>query len=214
MRLAIMQPYFFPYIGYFRLLKEADVFLLFDNVQFPRRGWVHRNRGLINGDWVWVTLPLQKAAQSTEIRELRFREAGLPEWIDSQKRRLEHAWNGTGEPIESLPWPETSELPVDYLERSIRWMSAGLGLTCDIVRSSSVLPSLGEGAGEDKILKLAGEMGASEYLNLPGGVGLYHEERFSEAGLRLRFLDEPVDSYESTLFRSVRSGFGMLANSL
>ena len=71
---AVMQPYFLPYAGYFRLFAAADRVALFDCVQFPRRGWVHRNR-LPNaaGDAAWLTLPLQQAAVEARISDLRFR---------------------------------------------------------------------------------------------------------------------------------------------
>src|SRR5437588_4364462 len=70
---AIMQPYFIPYAGYFRLFAASDLFVIYDCVQFPRRGWVHRNR-LVDrlGVERWLTLPLQKAPQDVPIRDLRF----------------------------------------------------------------------------------------------------------------------------------------------
>ena len=70
---AIMQPYFFPYAGYFRLFAAADQFVIYDCVQFPRRGWVHRNRlPDANGAPAWLTLPLEKASRNLTISELRF----------------------------------------------------------------------------------------------------------------------------------------------
>ena len=70
---AIMQPYFFPYAGYFRLLAQSDLFVIYDCVQFPRRGWVHRNKlPDIYGVTQWLTLPLLKASQDVLIRDLQF----------------------------------------------------------------------------------------------------------------------------------------------
>src|ERR1700750_1484658 len=70
---AIMQPYFFPYAGYFRLFAASDLFVVYDCVQFPRRGWVHRNRLIdASGRLQWLTLPLEKAPQEVLIRDLRF----------------------------------------------------------------------------------------------------------------------------------------------
>jgi len=68
-----MQPYFVPYAGYFRLFSASDLFVIYDCVQFPRRGWVHRNR-LVDrtGAERWLTLPIEKAPQDVLIRELRF----------------------------------------------------------------------------------------------------------------------------------------------
>ena len=73
---AVMQPYFMPYAGYFRLFAAADVFVLFDCVQFPRRGWVHRNRfATAAGHLDWLTLPLLKCPRETRIDELAFAPA-------------------------------------------------------------------------------------------------------------------------------------------
>src|SRR3979411_2469618 len=70
---AIMQPYFIPYAGYFRLFAASDLFVIYDCVQFARRGWVHRNRLVDRGGTErWLTLPLQKAPRDVLIRDLRF----------------------------------------------------------------------------------------------------------------------------------------------
>src|SRR3954463_1921481 len=71
--IAIMQPYFIPYAGYFRLFAASDLFVIYDCVQFPRRGWVHRNRLLdAAGREIWLTLPLAKASRDVRIRDLCF----------------------------------------------------------------------------------------------------------------------------------------------
>src|SRR3954465_13729467 len=73
MRVAIMQPYFIPYAGYFRLFAACDLFVIYDCVQFPRRGWVHRNRlADESGAGGWLPLRLEKTPQDTLIRDLRF----------------------------------------------------------------------------------------------------------------------------------------------
>src|SRR5258706_15733139 len=70
---AIMQPYFIPYAGYFRLFAATDLFVVYDCVQFPRRGWVHRNRLVdASGKERWLTLPIEKAPRDTLIKDLRF----------------------------------------------------------------------------------------------------------------------------------------------
>src|SRR5215468_348427 len=73
--IAIMQPYFLPYAGYFRLIAQADLFVVYDCVQFPRRGWLHRNKLLdANGEEQWLTLPLKPAPQDVKIADLEFPE--------------------------------------------------------------------------------------------------------------------------------------------
>src|SRR5215212_9434208 len=74
---AIMQPYFVPYAGYFRLFAASDLFVIYDCVQFPRRGWVHRNLLVdASGEARWLTLPIEKAAQNVLIRDLSFAPTG------------------------------------------------------------------------------------------------------------------------------------------
>ena len=74
-----MQPYFMPYAGYFRLFASTDQFVLYDDVQFPKEGWVHRNRLLNqNGEPAWLTLPIKRMPLKTKINEIVFNsEAGL-----------------------------------------------------------------------------------------------------------------------------------------
>src|SRR5437660_8507371 len=80
---AIMQPYFIPYAGYFRLFAASDLFVLYDCVQFPRRGWVHRNRLLdASGKERWLTLPLEKAARDARIQDLRFAADAKSAFLD------------------------------------------------------------------------------------------------------------------------------------
>ena len=70
---GVMQPYWAPYLGYFRLMHAVDVFVVLDDVQFPRRGFVHRNKfRKQNLSEDWVTLPILKASQKTLISELEF----------------------------------------------------------------------------------------------------------------------------------------------
>ena len=81
--IAIMQPYFIPYAGYFRLFAASDLFVIYDCVQFPRQGWVHRNRLVdTSGKERWLTLPLAKAPQQVLIRDLRFAPNAESEFLD------------------------------------------------------------------------------------------------------------------------------------
>ena len=70
MKLAIMQPYFFPYLGYFQLINAVDKFVVLDDVNYINKGWINRNRILINGHATFMTLPLQKASQNKRINEI------------------------------------------------------------------------------------------------------------------------------------------------
>jgi len=68
-RVAIMQPYFLPYIGYFQLINAVDEFIIYDNIQFSKKGWFHRNRLLQNGKDEYFTLPLKKDSDFLDVKE-------------------------------------------------------------------------------------------------------------------------------------------------
>ncbi len=133
MRVAVMQPYFYPYMGYVRLIAAVDIFVLFDCVQFPRRGRVHRAE-VPNGSGgvEWLTLPLAAAPRDTRIDSLafaadadaRFAERCRPfPWLAGLPAALAAALYG--------PF----DRPVDYLERNLRAVAAHLGLATRLARS-------------------------------------------------------------------------------
>jgi WbqC-like protein family len=72
MKLAIMQPYFFPYIGYFQLIAAVDVFVVYDDVQFIKNGWINRNRILLNKSASWITLPVERGHLQDNINQRHF----------------------------------------------------------------------------------------------------------------------------------------------
>lgn len=201
---AIMQPYFFPYAGYFRLLTRSELFVIYDCVQFPRRGWVHRNKlkdG--NGGEQWLTLPLVKQGRDVLIKDLVFPEdaprelaerlRAFPlaspdsEWRDEVLRRV----LATGTDV------------VEYLEEMLQLVAARLGRApWNFCRSSSLnVPQTLR--GQDRIIEIARRTGARRYLNAPGGLALYDKEMFAAAGLELEFLPEYDGSFESMLGRIV-----------
>jgi hypothetical protein len=201
-RVAIMQPYFMPYAGYFRLFAGADLFVAYDCVQFPRRGWVHRNRlGTIGGQSDWLTLPLQKADRdSTRICDLRFRDDARREWQDAPRRfpALRALAQRGGEladcALNLMPYP------VDYILSGMGLVSRLLGVERPLIRSSSldIDPAL---KGQERILEILRALGAREYVNAPGGRALYDAQAFARAGIKLLFLSEYRGGLASILER-------------
>ena len=184
-----MQPYFFPYAGYFRLFAAADQFVIFDCVQFPRRGRVHRTEVPgANGAPEWLTLPLAYHPRDVFIRDLRFardaRErfdrclAGLP-WIRSAAGpSAERVRAFLATPLDSV---------IDYLVTGLRLVVDLLGFQTSIIRSSSLdlNPSL---RGQARVIAAVQAVGGACYLNPPGGRALYDAATFRHAGLELAFL--------------------------
>lgn len=191
MRIAIMQPYFIPYAGYFRLFSSCDVFVIFDCVQFPRRGWVHRNQLISpHGRPQWLTLPVQKCDQSTPLKELKFapnheqtmaqRLAKFPQIKFScfQQQNLEPLY-------QALFSSEPHVVP--YLSHTLREICHSLNLPFTVVLSSE-LPLSPELRGQDKILEICRHFKAQSYVNAPNGRALYCPKTFHHHGVRLDFL--------------------------
>ena len=197
---AIMQPYFYPYAGYFRLFSRADLFVLYDCVQFPRRGWVHRNRLTgADGQLQWLTLRLVHAAQDTAIRDMQLEPSAMAQ-LAADLRRFP-ALDGTGPRLHAwLPLLEGGATLVDYLERNLQAVLDRLGIACPMVRSSSldIDPAL---RGQQRILSIARRLGAGRYLNAPGGRDLYDADAFSREGIALEFLEPATGGQASLLER-------------
>lgn len=197
---AIMQPYFVPYAGYFRLFAAADIVALLDCVQFPRRGWVHRNQlPGADGQARWLTLPLTKAAQATSIADMRFAADATARLAAAMGRfpslRTDH-------PLRAAVADAEGGL-VPYLERTLAAACHALDLPFRTVRTSrlGVDPQL---HAEDRILAIAERLGATVYLNLAGGRSLYDPAHFAARGIELRFLDDWRGSQWSILHRLLR----------
>ncbi|MHB8414460.1 MAG: WbqC family protein [Acidiferrobacteraceae bacterium] len=202
MRVAIMQPYFMPYAGYFRLFAAADLFVVYDCVQFPRRGWVHRNRFTdSNGTLQWLTLPVEKGAQRTTlIRDLRFRTTGLACWPNDMLRfpALQVILNKNEHLAETLKNLNTH--PVEYIVSGLMTVAQLLGIDKPIVFSSSMHISENIRA-QDRIIAIARYLGAHDYINAPGGRALYDPDTFQQHGLRLGFLSDYHGPHTSILER-------------
>ncbi len=196
---AVMQPYFVPYAGYYRLFSAADIFVAFDCVQFPRRGWVHRNRfPVAPGVTDWLTLPVQKCERSTRIAELVFAPAADALLQSSVQRFpvLKNAWSSSPL-IESLKITGTGTV-ADYLCAQLESLSSLLGVSRPIVRSSSLkIPA--DAHGQARVIAIARALGATRYVNSPGGRSLYQPEAFNEQGIELRFLSPFTASTDSVL---------------
>jgi hypothetical protein len=187
MRLAVMQPYFLPYAGYFMLLRAVDRFVAFDDVQHIARGWVNRNRLLLGGRPHPFAVPLKKAAREARIcdRELALDDRWRHAWLE----RVRHAYGRAPQ------YPRVRELlaaildgPVglaDFLVGSLQLVCDYIGITTPITRSSSV--ELGV-HGREKILALCRHFGADCYVNPRGGEALYAAKPFAAQGIALRFL--------------------------
>lgn len=197
-----MQPYFFPYAGYFRLFAAADLFVVYDCVQFPRRGFVHRNRfPAHDGRLEWLTLPLQPCARATDIAHVSFR-ASFRADMTRRMRRFPS--------LARLDRPEFETLRAallspdggltDYLDHLLALTCGLLGRQTPRIRSSSLgLPATLR--GPERILEICRRVGARRYINSPGGRALYDPDVFVRKGIELEFLADWPGSRVSMLHR-------------
>jgi len=203
MKVAIMQPYFFPYAGYFRLFSMADLFVVYDCVQFPRTGWVHRNRVCFDSNLKWVTLPIKKSPQETKICDLVFRE-DKDIWFESLKGNLQLIKNDNAE-LNHFDWNilHPKGTVVNYLVNTMTWCCEVLNISPKIILSSSLNIDTGL-TSQDRIVQICRSVGAKQYINLPGGVSLYESEVFKSAGIDLAFLPSYEGGFESILGRLLK----------
>lgn len=196
MKLGIMQPYFLPYIGYFQLIAAVDVFIVYDNIKYTKKGWINRNRMLRDGEVVTFSLPLKKASDSLDVRERElsadFDPGKLLNQFHSAYRRAPH-FDRTWPLIEEILRHEDRNL-FGFLHHSILCVCRHLGITTEIRISSEVRIDHGL-KNEAKVLALCGAAGADLYVNPIGGMELYAKDRFLAEGVDLKFLKSKEFEY-------------------
>lgn len=189
MKLAIMQPYFLPYIGYFQLIGAADRFVIYDNIKYTKKGWINRNRRLQNGAEAMFSLPLKKASDSLEVieRELSpdFDRGALLNQFSGSYARAPH-FAEVFPLLERIARHDETNL-FRYIHHSVGAMSAHLGIGTEIIVSSTIDIDHGLRA-QDKVIALCHALGADTYVNPIGGLELYDRDVFRAAGIELQFL--------------------------
>ena len=203
MRIGIMQPYFFPYIGYFSLIDRVDTWVVFDVTQYTPKTWMNRNRVLHPaGGSNWVTVPLANSSQSIRIHEATVADSKAA--LSSTLGKLSHYRN------RAPYWREVEEIVTTAFGRAGGNMSlvalnvaalaevcSYLGvrfapLVCSTLPLDLAFPSHAGGWAP----AVAGALGATEYINPIGGRDLFDATEFAAAGVSLAFLDQPTFVYD------------------
>jgi hypothetical protein len=197
MKIAIMQPYFLPYIGYYQLIGAVDLFIVYDNIKYTKKGWINRNRMLVNGKDALFSLPLKKDSDALDIRD---REVA----VDFDRARLLNQWRGAygAAPFFEGTFPLLEEIVgfqdhnlFRYLLNSLRMTCAHLGLKTAFKTSSEI--SIDHSLKfQDKVLALCQATGARTYINAIGGLELYDSDVFAARGIEFRALRTRPFPYE------------------
>lgn len=191
-----MQPYFFPYIGYFQLIAAVDIFIVYNNIKYTKKGWINRNRMLQNGKDVMFSLPLKGDSDFLDVCERNlaadFNRDKLLNQFKGAYRRAPY-FAQTLPLVEQIVRYEEANL-FRFLHHSIARTCEHLGITTEIRISSDI--DIDHGLkNQDKVLALCAAVGASTYINAIGGMELYSKETFREKGIDLKFIQSKSFEY-------------------
>ena len=191
MKIAIMQPYFIPYIGYFQLINAVDQFIIYDDIQYTKKGWINRNRILVNSKDAYITLPLKKDSDYADIKDRYLAES----WGLERKKIVNRLMaNYKRAPYFEETYPLIEGILLfdkvnlfEYLIQSINLVLRHLNILTPIIISSTLdvdrtLKS------QEKVIGICKQMDASDYVNPIGGICLYNKQHFSNQNIALRFL--------------------------
>ncbi|MGZ8933272.1 MAG: WbqC family protein [Methylobacter sp.] len=194
MKLAIMQPYFFPYMGYWQLIHAADCFVLFDDVQYIRRGWINRNRILKpGGGWQYILVPLKKHDLTESIKNVqahpdkKWKELIIAQLAHYKKKAC--YFDEINQMVREILFSNNEHYIAAINFAIIKKLCTYLNIKKELIVSSKQnfdYANVGD-AGE-WALRIAEQMGAAEYINPAAGAKLFNREKFSSSNIKLSFL--------------------------
>lgn len=197
MKLAIMQPYIFPYIGYFQLVNAVDEFVLLDDVNYINKGWINRNRIAVNGKEHMFTIPLKDASQNKLINEIQIAQNG--KWQKKILKTIEMTYKKS--PFFHLAFPVIEKIILSneqqlskFLLNSIFEVNSYLDIKTPLKDSSSIVKDM-NCKGQARILDICIKERADQYVNAIGGAELYSKELFSKNNIRLHFIQSKAIQY-------------------
>ncbi|MEG9328951.1 WbqC family protein [Salinimicrobium catena] len=192
MKLAVMQPYFFPYLGYFQLINVSHTFVFYDDVNFITRGWINRNKIKVNNNSFLFTIPLENASQNKLINQIYIDKKRFQSWKRKFQETLKQNYCKTPyykdiQPIiESVLNFETQSIG-NISKRSILKILEYLEIDKNVIESSKIFNNQ-ELKSQERIINICQRTGANIYLNMIGGRHLYKMEDFDSNNISLQFL--------------------------
>lgn len=191
MNIAIMQPYFLPYIGYFQLMNAVDKFVVYDNIQYTKKGWINRNRFLNNGQAQYFSIPLKKDSDYLNVNQRQL-AANYVEQNEKQLRKIESAYSKAPYFNDVFPLIQKCFLNKDtnlfnFIFHSICQIKKYLEIETKILVSSDFEDNSSL-KGAMRVKNICKLLSGTQYINPIGGTELYTKENFKENGLKLNFL--------------------------
>ncbi|RUR38704.1 hypothetical protein ELS18_07480 [Clostridium perfringens] len=190
MKVGIMQPYFLPYIGYWQLLNAVDKYVIYDDVNFIKGGWINRNRMLVNGEPKLFNIQMQGASPNKLINEIEVSNNKV--WKKKLLKTIENSYRKA--PFYTDVFPIIEEIInydecnlAKYLANSIKKVCNYLNIETELIVSSTLYKD-NSLKSQEKVIEICKELKATEYYNAIGGQELYSYENFEADGIKLSFL--------------------------
>jgi hypothetical protein len=192
-----MQPYCFPYIGYFQLVNAVETFIFLDDVSFIKQGWINRNRILINGEPGWIIFPCQKISSYKSIKDTKL--LGNESWKNKELRKIELAYRRAPFFGEVMPLLEKCffcghDDIASFASFGVIEVMNYLGTKPQFMWTSETFGETLELGGAERLIAILRQNNAEMYVNPIGGKSIYSRDEFERAGIELRFLksDETI----------------------
>lgn len=197
MKIAIMQPYIFPYIGYFQLINAVDKFIIYDDVNFINKGWINRNRILVNGKDSLFTIPLKEASQNKLINNIEVNWDSA--WKSKFLKTIEQSYKKAPHYQQVLPLIEgllNTEKSIfsEIIFENLTQVCQYLGIKTEIVPSSSIYQNTDLKA-QERIIDICVQEKTDTYINPIGGLELYDKATFEAIGKELFFIKSKAIRY-------------------
>lgn len=211
--IAVNQPYLYPYLGYFQLIKSVDTFVIYDDVNFIKKGWIHRNNILTPQGPLLFTVPLKDASQNRLIKDTLIHES-FAQWRSKFVNTLAHCYQNSSNYEEAylpvagplydwkvgfrggliLPNKPISQLCLDTLKKILKY----LNIKTKIVNTSTIYQN-SHLKGQDRIIDICKQEKADQYINLIGGQHLYNKKLFEKEHIELKFHQIKPHTYKQFL---------------
>jgi len=190
MKIAIMQPYFFPYLAYWQLIHSVDKFVIYDDVNYIKGGWINRNRILINGKPSYITLPLKKLSPNKKICDISLQKSDhwrkkLLKKIDVTYRRSPY-FHDVYPLIEEVVCYDKESL-VEFLIYQLEKLIQYLEMEIDLIPTSRLYKN-SHLSGQTRVLDICKYENADTYINLIGGKQLYNNDDFYYENIKIYFI--------------------------
>jgi hypothetical protein len=211
--IAIMQPYAFPYIGYFALVEASARFVFYDDVQHKPRGWINRNRILMQGQDHLFSIPVSKSSQNAMIQDVLLHEpeafrALFLQQLGQSYRRAPHARVAMRYVDEVLSAGHRSI--AELAMHSVQCACTLIGIEREFLRSSVSFADTRGLPRADRLIAIAHASGASRYVNSPGGHSLYEPAYFAKQGIALQFVETALVPYNQVGTNSFVPGLSII----